>query len=53
MPAAIALSERILKNPMLPVAPVWQPGLASAGGKNLEGLKDALDALVKAATSGK
>ncbi len=30
-----------------------QPGLASAGGKNLEGLKDALDALVKAATSGK
>ena len=30
-----------------------QPGLASAGGKNLDGLKDALDALVKAATSGK
>ena len=28
-----------------------QPGLASAGGKNLEGLKDALDALVKAATT--
>ncbi len=27
-----------------------QPGLASAGGKNSEGLKDALDALVKTAT---
>ncbi len=28
-----------------------QPGLASAGGKKLEGLKDALDALIKAATT--
>ncbi len=28
-----------------------QPGLASAGGKNSEGLKDALDALVKTATA--
>ena len=27
-----------------------QPGLATAGGKNLAGLKDALDALVAAAT---
>ena len=27
-----------------------QPGLASAGGKNPDGLKDALDALVAAAT---
>ena len=27
-----------------------QPGIATAGGKNLAGLKDALDALVAAAT---
>ena len=35
MPAAIALSDRILKNPILPVALVWQPPQSSTLGPNL------------------